>query len=68
MLHVVPLLHNSILHRIADLQHRPRGSRLISTHDILDHDAIVALLLRSQDRPTDNRGVLMLGKVLRAGC
>lgn len=30
-------------HRIADLQHRPRGRRLIAAHDIL-HDDIARLL------------------------
>ena len=65
MLHVLPLLHDAVLHRVADLQHGAGGSGLVAAHNVLDDEVIVALFLASKDRPADYRRVLELGEVLR---
>lgn len=68
VLHVVPLLHDAVLHRVADLEHSAGGGGLVAAHDVLD-DHIVdllrgALLLGPQDRPADDGRVLEFGEVL----
>ena len=67
MLHIVPLLHNSILHRIRDLQHGSRRCCLVTTHNVLDDHAIITPFFGSEDRPSDYGGVLEFGKVLLRG-
>lgn len=64
MLHVLPILDNSVLHGIADLQHRPSRRRVVTAHDVLDDHIVVCPLFGSEDRPTDNRRILVLGEVL----
>lgn len=71
VLHVIPFLDDTVLHRVRDLQHGARRRRLVAAHDVLDLDFIavgsqdvVALFLGSQDRSPDYRRELVLGKVL----
>jgi hypothetical protein len=66
MFHVVPLLDNTILHGIGDLEHGTGGGGLVTTHNVLNDDVIVgASLFGSQDRSADDRWELMFGEILR---
>lgn len=65
MLHVVPLLDDTVLHGVADLKHCSSGGGLVTAHDILDDNIAIGLLLGTQDWSADDGRVLMLGKVLR---
>ena len=69
VLHILPLLHHAIFHRVADLEQGARRGRLVAAHDVLDGDAgqgcVVALFLRAENRAADDRRVLKLGEVLR---
>jgi len=65
MLHVVPLLDDTVLHGVADLEHSSSGGGLVTAHDILDDNIAIGLLLGTQDRSADDGRVLMLGEVLR---
>jgi hypothetical protein len=64
MLHVIPLLDDSVLHWVADLEHCASRRRLIAAHDVLDDQVTVRLLLGSQDRPSYDGRELVLGEVL----
>lgn len=67
MLHVVPLLDNTVLHGIANLQHGPGRGGLVTAHDVLDDHvafASAAFFLGTQDRRAHDGGVLELGEVL----
>jgi len=67
MLHVVPLLDNTILHGIGDLEHGAGGGGLITAHNVLDDDVIVgASLFSSQDRSADDGWELVFGEILRS--
>lgn len=65
MFHIVPLLDDAVLHGVANLEHCPRGGSFVTTHDILDDNIAIGLLLSTKDRPAYDGGVLMLGEVLR---
>ena len=67
MLHIIPLLHNSILHRIRHLKHGSRRCCLVTTHYVLDDHAIIALFFRPEDRSSNDRWILEFGKVLLSG-
>lgn len=64
MLHVVPFLYDSVLHRVGDLQHASCGCCFVAAHDIFDDKAIVSLFLGSKDRPANYGRELEFGKVL----
>lgn len=67
MLHVIPLLNDAVLHGIGDLEHGPSRCGLVTTHDILDDDVIVAApLFGSQNRSADDGGKLVFGEILRS--
>ena len=54
VLHVLPVPHDPVLHRLRDLQVVPQRSCLIPNHDVLD-DRIPDAFLRTQDGPPDHR-------------
>lgn len=66
MLHILPVLDDSILHGVRDLQHGAGGGGLVTTHDVLDYNVVevFTLLLGTEDRPADYRGELVVGEVL----
>jgi hypothetical protein len=66
MLHIIPLLDDTVLHGVADLKHGASGGGLVTAHDVLDDNVAVGLLLRSQDRSADDGRVLVLGEILRS--
>ena len=49
VLHVLPIPHDPVLHRLRDLQVVPQRRRLVAHHDVLD-DRVPDALLRPQDR------------------
>ena len=51
VLHVLPIPHDPVLHRLRDLQVVPQRRRLVTHHDVLD-DRVPDALLRPQDRPS----------------
>lgn len=59
----VSALGHGNAYRIADLEHGPRGSSLISAHNVLHHD-IPSLFFRPQYRPPHYGGELVFGEVL----
>jgi hypothetical protein len=67
VLHVLPVPHDPVLHRLRDLQVVPQRRGLVAHHDVLD-DRIPHALLRPQDR-TSYHGwkhwivVLVIGSV-----
>jgi hypothetical protein len=65
VLHVLPVPHDPVLHRLRDLQVVPQRRRLVAHHDVLD-DRVPHALLRAQDRPPYHGrehcvGVLLIG-------
>lgn len=55
MLHVFPVAHNSVLHRLRDLQEVARLCSLIADHDIFDDACGTHALFSAQNRPSDDR-------------
>jgi hypothetical protein len=49
MLHVLPIPHDPVLHRLRDLQVVPQCRCLVAYHDVLD-DRVADALLGAQDR------------------
>ena len=54
VLHVLPVAHDPVLHRLRDLQVVPQRRSLVPDHDVLD-DRLPDALLRTQDGSPDHR-------------
>lgn len=64
MLHVVPVPHNTILHRVAHLQHGAGSCCLVTAHDVLDN-RVISFFFGPQNRSADDGRILEFWEVLR---